>query len=90
MTKAKAARPDKSSGDRPIRNEGEGSRSAANAYNRHATETAKSGHVQEDAKRAEAAREGAERTELERAEREGRAHAKGEDPEADRQQRDRR
>jgi len=61
-------------------NEGEGSRSAAAAYDRDQSDFARHGDVEEKAKEAESAREGAERQELEKAERYGKSHSHGEDP----------
>jgi len=62
------------------RNEGEGNRTAARVYNRATKEFARSGKVEEQAKRAEQAIEGPQRTELERAEQAGRNKSRGEDP----------
>jgi hypothetical protein len=62
-------------------NEGEGNRTAARNYDRKATDFARSGRVKGQAEAAEKAREGAERGDLDKAEAEGRSHAKGEDPE---------
>jgi hypothetical protein len=61
-------------------NEGEGSRTAARQYDRAAEKFAKSGKVEEKAREAREAVDGPEGPELERAEAEGRHHAKGEDP----------
>ena len=58
-------------------NEGEDSRTAAREYDRAAEKFAKSGKVEEKAREAV---DSPERPELERAEAEGRRHAKGEDP----------
>ncbi|MBL8839136.1 MAG: hypothetical protein JNL66_22975 [Alphaproteobacteria bacterium] len=61
--------------------EGEGSYSAARAYQKGAHEFAKkSGAVDAAAQDAAKAVEGPERAALERAEQAGKAHAKGEDP----------
>jgi hypothetical protein len=61
-------------------NEGEGSRSAAAAYDRDQSDFARHGDVERKAKEAESARQGAEREELEKAERYGKSHSHGEDP----------
>lgn len=61
-------------------NEGEGNRSAARAYNRDQQEFVKEGFVGEAARAARKAVEG-ERTDLEEAEKEGKAHAAERDPE---------
>jgi hypothetical protein len=61
-------------------NEGEGSRSGARAYDEAAEKFAKSGKVEEKARAARQAVDSAEGKELERAEAEGKRHAKGEDP----------
>jgi hypothetical protein len=63
------------------RNEGEGNRTAAEAYNKGARRFAASGRVGKAAKEAEAAVEGKEHDELEAAERKGRSHAREFDPE---------
>lgn len=70
--------PGKTAGAWP--NEGEGSRSGARAYDEGSEKFAQSGKVEEKAREARQAVEGAEGKELERAEAEGRRHAKGEDP----------
>ena len=62
------------------RNEGEGNKTAAEAYNKAQHEFAKSGKVDPAAKSAERAVEGTERADLEKAEQIGKSHAKGEDP----------
>lgn len=62
------------------RNEGEGNKTAARHYNEKTERFAQSGQVDEKAREAEAALEGDERGELERAEAEGKSHAAGEDP----------
>ena len=62
------------------RNEGEGNRTAARVYNRATKEFARSGKVEEQAKRAEQAIEGPQRAELERAEQVGKSKSRGEDP----------
>jgi hypothetical protein len=61
-------------------NEGEGSRSGARAYDEASEKFAKSGKVDEKAREARQAVDGPEGKELERAEAEGKRHAKGEDP----------
>jgi hypothetical protein len=61
-------------------NEGEGSRTAAWRYDRAAEKFAKSGKVEKKAREAREAIDSPEGPELERAEAEGRRHAKGEDP----------
>lgn len=65
---------------RDQQNEGEGNKTAARHYNDKATDFAKSGRVDEQAKKAKDALEGNERRALKQAESEGRSHAKGEDP----------
>ena len=62
------------------RNEGEGNRTAARVYNRATEEFARSGKVEEQAKRAEQAIEGPQRAELQRAEEAGKSKSRGEDP----------
>ncbi len=62
------------------RNEGEGNRTAARVYNRATKEFARSGKVEEQAKRAEQAIEGPQKVELERAEQAGKSKSRGEDP----------
>lgn len=61
-------------------NEGEGSRSAAAAYDRSQTEFAHKGDVGGKANAAKKAMEGPEREELQNAERTGKSHSHGEDP----------
>jgi hypothetical protein len=61
-------------------NEGEGSRSGARAYDQASEKFAKSGKVDEKAREARQAVDSPEGKELERAEAEGKRHAKGEDP----------
>lgn len=61
-------------------NEGEGSRSGARAYDQAAEKFANSGKVEQKAREARQAVDGPEGKELERAEAEGKRHAKGEDP----------
>jgi hypothetical protein len=67
----------KSPGDK---NEGEGNKTAAMAYDRSQTAFAKSGNVAGKAKEAESALEGPERGELEKAEKAGKSRSHGEDP----------
>ena len=62
------------------RNEGEGNRTAARVYNRATKEFARSGKVEEQAKRAEQAIEGPQKADLERAEQAGKSKSRGEDP----------
>lgn len=62
------------------KNEGEGSRSAAEAYDKAQEKFAKSGKVDKAAREAEKALEGKEGDELRRAEAEGKRHSHGEDP----------
>jgi hypothetical protein len=66
--------------DRPLPNEGEGSRSGAKAYDEATERFARSGKVEEKAKEAERAIESEARKELEHAETVGKSHSKGEDP----------
>ena len=61
-------------------NQGEGNRGAAKAYNEAAKNFAKSGKVEEQARKARRDLEGDAGDELRRAEEEGKSHAKGEDP----------
>jgi hypothetical protein len=61
-------------------NEGEGSRSAAAAYDHSQTDFANSGDVTGQANAAKKAMDGSERGELEDAERRGKSHSHGEDP----------
>ncbi|HEY2889805.1 MAG TPA: hypothetical protein VGJ31_04220 [Dongiaceae bacterium] len=61
-------------------NEGEGSRSAAAAYDHSQTDFARSGDVTGQANAAKKAMEGTEREELQDAERTGKSHSHGEDP----------
>lgn len=62
------------------KNQGEGNREAARDYNDRTRDFVRSGHVEERAQEAKRALEGAERDELEAAERIGKSHGKGEDP----------
>ena len=61
-------------------NEGEGSRSAARAYNGQQQAFAKSGKVEKAARDAARAVTGAEAESLRQAEEEGKRHSHGEDP----------
>jgi len=69
------------------KNEGEGSRTAARAYNEKTRRFAESGRVEESGRKARQAIEGGEKAELERAERKGKSKARGEDPAITRKQR---
>lgn len=62
------------------KNEGEGNRTAARAYNAATEKFAKSGRVDKQARRAQEAVDGPQKAELERAERVGKSKARGEDP----------
>lgn len=62
------------------KNEGEGSKSAAKAYNKEQQEFVKSGKVDAAAQKARQAIDGDEKTELRNAEAKGRARSHGEDP----------
>ena len=62
------------------RNEGEGSRSGARAYNDATERFAKSGRVEASGERAKAALEGDEKDELARAEAAGKSRMREEDP----------
>ncbi|MBO6785028.1 MAG: hypothetical protein JJ899_17405 [Alphaproteobacteria bacterium] len=59
------------------KNQGEGNREAAREYNRNATETAKSGDVEDKAKAAKDALKGDQASELEKAEEAGKEKARG-------------
>ena len=61
------------------KNEGEGSRSGAKAYDDATRNFVDSGRVKEQAEKARIARDGSERAALDRAEAAGRSHSKGED-----------
>jgi hypothetical protein len=61
-------------------NEGEGSRSGARAYDQATEKFAKSGKVEKKAREARQAVDSPEGKDLERAEVQGKSHAKGEDP----------
>jgi len=61
------------------KNEGEGNRTAARAYNAATQKFAKSGRVQEQAEAAKKAVNSAQKVELEQAERVGKSKARGED-----------
>ena len=67
-------------------NEGEGNKTAARNYNKATTEFAKSGEVESKAREAKRAVDGPDGDKLRDAEREGKSHAKGEDPELRRKQ----
>jgi len=58
-------------------NEGEGNRTADEAYRRGVERTVKSGKVEKKAREAARAKDGPENAELEEAERAGRQHSKG-------------
>jgi hypothetical protein len=62
------------------KNEGEGNKTAAEAYNREQAQFAKSGKVEPAAKDAERALHTGEAEELRKAEEAGKQHAHGEDP----------
>jgi hypothetical protein len=62
-------------------NEGEGNKTAAREYNKAQTEFAKSGEVEGKAREAERAIDSSEGAKLRAAEREGKSHSHGEDPE---------
>jgi hypothetical protein len=62
------------------RNEGEGSRTAARDYNRRTAAFVKTGRARKSAKRARAALDTPEGTQLREAEIKGKAEARGEDP----------
>lgn len=66
--------------DIPSKNEGEGSKSAAKAYNKDQQDFAESGKVDAAAQDARKAIDGAEKDSLKAAEAKGRAHSRGEDP----------
>jgi hypothetical protein len=71
------ATPDGEQGDPAM--QGEGNRTAARRYNEETTDFARSGRVEEAAREARPA--GAEEArDMERAEAEGKSHARGEDP----------
>ena len=61
-------------------NEGEGNKTAAREYNKATTKFTKSGEVEGKAREAKRAVDGAEGEDLRAAEREGRSHSHGEDP----------
>ena len=63
------------------RNEGEGNKTAAREYNKATADFTKSGEVESKAREAKRAVDGAEGEKLREAEREGRSHSHGEDPE---------
>lgn len=62
------------------RNEGEGSRTAARAYNKHAEKHARSGDVGKEARAAEESLSGPEGSKLKQAEKAGKAKAREESP----------
>ena len=62
------------------KNEGEGSRSGAKAYDEKTENFAKSGKVDKAAQDAKKAVEGSEGEQLRKAEEEGKRHSRGEDP----------
>jgi hypothetical protein len=62
------------------RNEGEGNKTAAREYNKEQHAFAKSGKVEGKAREAEQAMSGKEADQLREAEREGKSHSHGEDP----------
>ncbi len=62
------------------RNEGEGNKTAAREYNQSQEAFVKSGKVDEKAREAAQAIDSDEASELDRAAREGRSHAEGQDP----------
>ena len=68
----------------PQQNEGEGNRTAARQYNEDQRRFVGSGKVDEKAREAERALDGAERRDLEQAELVGKRHAAKEDPEVKR------
>jgi hypothetical protein len=68
----------------PQGNEGEGSKTAALAFDRSQTEFAQQADVKGKAKAARAALDGAEGADLRKAEAAGRARSRGEDPELNR------
>lgn len=69
------------------KNEGEGNRTAAREYNEKTRRFAESGRVEESGRKARQAIEGSEKAQLERAERNGKSKARGEDPAVTRKQR---
>ncbi len=79
-TRIEARREEQASMTGKQRNEGEGNKTAAKQYNEETRKFARSGKVESQAKTAEAARAGTEKTELERAEQQGKRKAKEEDP----------
>ncbi len=66
------------------KNQGEGNREAARHYNEQTREFVQSGKVDQAAADAKKAYEGSERAELEKAEKAGKSHAHGEDPQVKR------
>jgi len=67
-------------GRKPSKVEGEGSYTAARAYDAGVEKTVKSGKVEQKAQEAKRATEGAEGAELRKAEAVGKRHSHGEDP----------
>ncbi len=67
------------------RNEGEGSRTAAKEYNERTKQFVEKGGVEEKAKEALKALDSAEGADLRQAEKQGLAHAHGEDPQVHRE-----
>lgn len=67
--------------ERRQKNEGEGNRTAARAYNKETKEFVDEGRVDKAAEDARTAMEGGEREGLEEARKEARSHAKEHDPE---------
>ncbi len=65
--------------EHPSENEGEGSYTAARAYNAETEKFAKSGRVKEKAREAQKAVDGPEAAELKRAEKAGKSRSRGED-----------
>ena len=63
-----------------LKNEGEGSRSGAKAYNDATRKFVESGQVDDAAQKAKRAVDGGEKPQLKQAETEGKRHSKGEDP----------
>ena len=66
------------------KNQGEGNREAARHYNEQTREFVQSGKVDQAAADAKKAYVGSERAELEKAEKAGKSHAHGEDPQVKR------
>ena len=66
------------------KNQGEGNRDAAKAYNRHVREHQKTHDTEAEAREAREATEGKDRDKLKKAEEVGKAHAKEVDPQVKR------